>query len=289
MSAVARATVSGMLAIAMWSSLPALTVALRPLPPFQQLAVTFAISSVAGIIWLTVRGAGVLAAVRQPIAALALAALALFGYHALYFTALQRAPAIEASLINYLWPLLIVLFAAFLPGERLRATQFAGCLFGLAAAVLLITRGGGMRIDPRYVTGYLAALAAALTWAGYSVLNRRFASVPSTALVAACALVALLGAMAHRMMESWVDPTPLQWLIVVALGLGPVGAAFALWDHGTKHGDIAVLGTLSYAAPVLSTLLLLSTGQASWHWTLPIAVGLMLIGAWFGVRRAKSR
>src|SRR3546814_15002276 len=64
----------------------------------------------------------------------------LFGYHVFYFLALRNAPAVEASLIAYLWPLLIVVFSALLPGERLRWFHVAGCALGLAGASLLVTK-----------------------------------------------------------------------------------------------------------------------------------------------------
>ena len=54
-----------------------------------------------------------------------------------------RAPAVEASLIAYLWPLLLVVFSALLPGERLRWWHLAGGVAGLVGAGLLVTRGGG--------------------------------------------------------------------------------------------------------------------------------------------------
>lgn len=286
MIAQRRATAIGMLAILLWSALAVLTATTGPLPPFQLLAISFGVAAVTGLAWLLRPGAVGLSALRQPSSALLLTTLALFGYHSLYFIALKRAPAIEANLINYLWPLLIVVFAALLPGAQIRGGQIIGSLLGLAAAILLVTRGAGVAIESQHLPGYLAALAAAVTWAGYSVLNRRHADVPSVAILLPCLLVAVLGAFAHLAFEDWVSPTPLQWLLLVLMGIGPVGAAFLLWDHGTKHGDIALLGSLAYAAPLLSTLLLLVAGVGQLHWTMPVAIVLILLGAWLSLRKA---
>jgi len=282
--AMRRGTLSGMAAIVLWAALAVLTTATAGLPPFQVLATTFAIAAVAGLSWAFARGRAGLAGLRQPAAALALSTTALFGYHALYFVALKRAPAVEANLINYLWPLLIVLFAGLLPGMRVGWQQIVGAVLGLCGAVLLVTRGERLGLDPAYMPGYLAAAGAAVTWAAYSVLNRRHAAVPSSALAGSCMLVAALGALAHGLFESFVAPTPTQWAVLLVMGLGPVGAAFLLWDQGTKHGDIALLGTLSYAAPLLSTLLLLVFGAARPHWTQAVAVLVLLAGAWLGTR-----
>jgi drug/metabolite transporter (DMT)-like permease len=282
--AVRSGTSSGLAAIALWSALAVLTTATGGLPPLQVLATTFAIAGLAGAVWALARGRAGLIGLRQPVGSLVLSTVALFGYHALYFIALKRAPAVEANLINYLWPLLIVLFAGLLPGTRVGWQQIVGAVLGLGGAVLLVTRGQRLGLDPAYAAGYLAATGAAVTWAAYSVLNRRFAGVPSSALTGSCLLVALLGAAAHALFESFVVPTPMQWAVLLVMGLGPVGAAFMLWDHGTKYGDIALLGTLSYAAPLLSTLLLLVFGAAKPHWTQAVAVVVLLAGAWLGTR-----
>jgi drug/metabolite transporter (DMT)-like permease len=280
------ATLAGFAAVVLWASLALLTTATAGIPPLQLLALGFGVAGLAGIGWTLRPGGEGPAALRAPPAALALAVAALFGYHALYFVALKRAPVVEASLVNYLWPLLIVVFAAGLGGVRVLAGQWAGTGLGLAAAALVVSRGGRPDLDPAHAAGYAAALGAALVWALYSVLNRRHAAVPSATIYIACALTAMLGAVAHAGLETWVAPTAAQWLAIVALGLGPIGVAFWLWDVGTKRGDVAALGTLAYAAPLLSTALLLVAGRAAPHWTQAVAVGLLLAGAWLGTRGA---
>lgn len=282
------ATLAGLGAIVLWSSLALLTTLTDGLPPFQVLATGFGIAGAAGVLRTAWRGRAGWAAWRAPPAALALAVGGLFGYHALYFFALKHAPAVEANLLNYLWPLLIVVFAALLPGTRLRGGHLAGALLGLAAAALLVTRGQPLSaLDARAVPGYLAALGAAAVWAAYSLLNRRHAQVPVDAVVPACLLVAVLGLGMHLAFERSVPPAPGQWLALVAMGLGPVGMAFALWDAGTKHGDIALLGSLSYLAPLLSTALLVAAGRAPAHWMQAVAVALLLAGAWCALRASR--
>ena len=285
MTARGRATLAGFAAVLLWSSLAVMTTATGAIPPFQLLAMGFGVAGLAGVALLLRPGGPGLSALRQPWAAGALGIGALFGYHVLYFTALKRAPAVEANLINYLWPLLIVVFAALWGGARVGAGQWLGTALGLGAAVVLVTRGQSLQIDPAHVPGYAAALGAAVIWALYSVLNRRFEAVPSTAMAGACLGVGVLGGLAHVAFETTVAPTPAQWAVILALGLGPTGIAFWLWDIGTKRGDIAVLGTLSYAAPLLSTGLLLAFGRATPHWTQAVAVALLLAGAWPSVRR----
>jgi drug/metabolite transporter (DMT)-like permease len=280
-----RATLVGGIAVLLWATLALLTTAAQPVPPFQLVALTFAIAFLLALgKWTAARlggGAAVLSHLRQPAAVWALGVGGLFGYHFFYFTALARAPSVDASLIAYLWPLLIVLLSALLPGERLRWWHVAGGIAGLVGAGLLVTQnaGGGVAFRAEFALGYLAALACAFTWSVYSVLSRRFGRVPSDAVGGFCGVTAALGLLCHLAFEETRWPDLGGWLAVLALGLGPVGAAFFVWDYGVKRGDIKALGAFAYAAPLLSTLLLIVFGRAAATWTVAAACALIVGGA----------
>lgn len=268
-------TLIGFSAILMWSLLALLTAASGTMPPFQLSAICFSIGTLIGMVAI-VRNPALIKSFRQPWPVWALGIGGLFGYHFLYFTALRNAPAVEAGLIAYLWPLLIVVGSALLPGEKLGWHHIAGALMGLAGTVLILTRGGGTSFGGGQALGYGAAFLCALTWAGYSLLSRRFGAVPSVVVTGFCAATAVLSAVSHLALETTVWPeTTGQWLAVAVLGLGPVGAAFYTWDYGVKHGDIQVLGASSYAAPLLSTLILILFGFG--EPTLAILVACLLI------------
>lgn len=274
----ATATLIGLTAILMWSLLAAFTVATGNIPPFQLLAMTFAIGACIGpLTWLWRPNAA--RALRQPLLVWAVGVGGLFGYHALYFLALRLAPPAEAGLVNYLWPLLIVLMSSLLPGERLAAHHIVGAVLGFAGTVLLILGSGEQQFNAAYVPGFLAAFLAAFVWAGYSVMSRKLAAVPTDAVAGFCLATAILAAGFHFALEPSVWPQSLaQWLAIVALGIGPVGIAFFVWDIGMKRGDIRVLGAASYATPLLSTGFLILAGFAKPSITLVIAALLIAGG-----------
>ncbi len=278
------ATLVGFSAILLWSFLAFFTAASGTMPPFQLTAVTFGIGGLAGVALWTLRPQA-MKALRQPWQVWLLGVGGLFGYHLFYFTSLRNAPPVEAGLINYFWPLLIVLFSAMLPGERLKWHHVAGALLALAGAALIVTGGQGLSVKSEYAFGYGAALLGALTWSSYSVLSRRYATVPSDAITGFCLVTALLAGLCHLLLEQTVWPTdPWQWAAIVALGLGPVGLAFYVWDIGVKHGDIQVLGAASYAAPLLSTSILIATGYAAYSHNVLVACVLITAGAVLAAR-----
>jgi len=259
---MARATLIGFSAVAMWALLALMTAASGQVPPLQLSAMTFAIGTAVG---LTAQAASPAFRKSEKVPPMVwlIGIGGLFGYHFLYFTALRNAPAVEASLIAYLWPLLIVLGSALMPGERLGWHHIAGACLGLLGTFLIITKGGGFTFESRYLLGYAAAGACALFWSGYSLLSRRYQAVPTSIVTWFCAATALLSAICHLALEQTVWPANAgEWLAVLGLGLLPVGAAFYAWDYGVKHGNIQVLGASSYAAPLLSTLILIAAGRA---------------------------
>ena len=283
----ARATGIGFVAVLLWALLALLTVGSAPTPPLLLNAICFAIGGTIGVIWTLVTGGfGQLRGVGWRV--YAFGTIGLFGYHALYFTALRLAPAAEAGLIAYLWPLLIVLFSGLLPGERLRAGHVAGALMSLAGAALILGGNLGSGGDGALL-GYGFALACALTWSGYSVLSRRLGATPTASVAVFCLATAALSALAHLAFEDTVAPSgTLGWAAVLGLGLGPVGLAFYTWDVGVKRGDIQLLGTASYAAPLLSTLALILAGVAEPSRALLIAAALITLGAVMAARAGRA-
>lgn len=272
------ATSIGFIAVLLWALLALFTVGSAPTPPLLLNALTFAVGGTLGLIWVTVTRRW--RALRHvPWQVYAFGTLGLFGYHALYFSALRLAPPAEAGLIAYLWPLLIVLFSGLLPGERLGPLHVLGALVAFAGAALIVLRGGAS-FDPATLPGLGLALLCALTWSGYSVLSRRLGDVPTESVAVFCVATAILSALAHLVFEPTLWPSgTIGWGSVLALGLGPVGLAFYVWDIGVKRGDIQLLGTASYAAPLLSTLALILAGITEAGLTLLLAAGLIAGGA----------
>src|SRR3984893_16730718 len=272
------ATLIGLTAILMWSLLTVLTVLTGKIPAFQLAAMTFAIGALAGsLTWIGRPDA--ISALRQPPLAWIVGVGGLFGYHALYFLAVRFAPPAEAGLLNYLWPLLIVLFSSLLPGERLAPHHIIGALLGLIGTVLLFAGNSSSGFTSGQLPGLVAAFVAAFVWAAYSVMSRRLKSVPTDAVAGFCLVTALLAAAVHGLVEVTVWPDNAgQWLAITALGVGPVGAAFYAWDIGMKRGDIRVLGAASYATPLLSTLFLILAGYAKASTTIALAALLIAGG-----------
>jgi drug/metabolite transporter (DMT)-like permease len=278
-----QATATGFVAVLLWALLALFTVGSAPTPPFLLNTLCFSIGGTLGLIWAAASGA--LPRLRNvPLRVSVFGTLGLFGYHALYFSALRLAPAAEAGLIAYLWPLLIVIFSGLLPGEHLQKGHVIGACLGFAGAALIIT-GGGSGFASDHAAGYALAGLCALTWSGYSVLSRRIGTAPTASVAVFCLATAVLSLPMHLLFEETVLPqTPSGWAAIAGLGLGPVGLAFFVWDIGVKQGDIQLLGTSSYAAPLLSTLVLVMAGVAAPNLTLIWAALLITGGAAIAAR-----
>ena len=284
------ATLIGFSAIFLWGTLALFTAMTgADLPPFQMMAMTFAIAFVLMFIKWRREGHWGLKALRQPKGAWLLGVSGYFGYHFCYFLAMSLAPPVQVSLLAYLWPLFIVLLSGFLPGQRLGVWHVAGALLALAGCWVLLG-GGSSAFEAQYLLGYSVAFACALIWSSFSVASRFYASVPTDAVGWFCGATAILALIAHVSSEVTVFPSnSWVWLGILGLGLGPVGLAFFTWDYGVKHGDIRLLGVLSYAAPLISVLLLVLFGFGEASAGLWVACSAIVVGsglAAYGSRRA---
>lgn len=278
-ASASRATAIGTVAIVNWACLALLTTGTGAIPPFETMALSFAVAFLLCVgKWVLFRE-DIAGHLRQPGAVWLVGVGGLFGYHFFYFLAMKTAPPVEANLINYLWPLLIVLFSALLPGERLRWWHIAGTVLGFCGSLLLVTGGGRVAFRAEYAVGYASALACAVTWGAYSVLSRRFGAVPTDTVGGFCGVTAVLAALCHFAFERTQLPSPMEWGALLLMGAGPTGLAFFVWDVGMKRGNIKALGGLSYATPLLSTLLLVLAGRARPSTELALACLFIVGGA----------
>ena len=272
-------------AIALWGTLAALGVALAHVPPFLLTGLALCVG---GLLALPLSRFEV-SRWRVPLPTLALGVGGLFGFHFLLFMALRLAPPVQANLINYLWPLFMVLLSPWLlPGMRLQAVHIAAALLGFAGAALVILgdpAGAGQQAGG-WSWGYLLALMSALVWAGYSLLTRRVPHFPTAAIGGFALVSGLLSLVCHAWLEPAVALTGRDMLLIGALGLGPMGAAFFLWDMALKRGDTRQIGILSYLTPLASTGMLVLVGDRAFTWNIGLAA-LMIVGAALLGTRAK--
>ncbi len=269
----------GITAILLWATLGLFTVLTGDIPPFELVSISFFVASFIGVIMLKVQRHSFSLLFKVPLGAWVIGIMGLFGYHFFYFFAVKNAPAVEANLLNYLWPLLIVLLSSFLPNERLRWFHVLGALLGLAGAFLLVSKNGSLELDSQYTLGYTFAILAAFTWSSYSVISKKLSHIPTYSVTGFCIATAILSLLCHLAFEQTVIPSFTQLIAAIILGLGPVGGAFYVWDYGMKNGDIKVLGSLSYFTPLLSTFLLILFSTAQMSSTIAIACLLIVCGS----------
>ncbi|MDM0010841.1 DMT family transporter [Variovorax sp. J22P168] len=279
-------TLNALAAIALWATLASLGTSLSHLPPFLLTGLALVVGSLPS--WpLVLRDRRAWAV---PARTLALGVYGLFGFHFLLFIALRHAPPVEANLVNYLWPLFMVVLApVLLPGVSLRPLHVVAALLGFAGAAIAIlgARGdsaaGGSAAAASY-WGFLPALGSAFIWASYSLWTKRVPAFPTSAIGLFGLVSGVLSLLCHVMLEPAVAMSARDWLLVVLCGLGPLGAAFYFWDLALKRGDARQIGILSYITPLASTALLLVVTGRPLSWTIALAAALIIAAAVMGTR-----
>ena len=279
---ISRSDRAALAAIVLWATLAGIGAILGDLPPFFVTGTGLLIGSVLSVFV----SRGQISKLRVPTRTLAVGVFGLFGFHAALFTALKLAPPVQANLVNYLWPLLLVVLAPlFLSGTSLKLRHLIAGLVGFVGAALAILSGG--EISEGGLVGYLFALLAAIIWAVYSLLTKKLPHFDSSAVGLFALVSGTLAVAAHFLWEAPVTPTATQWILLLTLGLGPLGGAFYLWDYALKTGDPQRIGLLSFLTPLLSTTLLLVVTGKELTWMLALA-GVLIIGAAYFGNRGQS-
>ena len=266
-------------AIALWASLASLGVSLTHIPPFLLTGIALIIGSVPA--WpFVLRDPSQW---RIPLRTLALGVYGLFAYHFLLFIALRHAPPVEANLVNYLWPLFIVVLSpVVLPGVALRLPHVLAALLGFGGAAIAIA--GWRELSGTLAWGYLPALAAAFIWATYSLMTKRVAAFPTTAIGLFGLVSGVLSLLCHVALEPAAALQSRDWGLLAALGLGPLGASFFMWDKALKLGDARHIGILSYITPLASTALLILVSGRAFTWSIALATAMIISAAVMGMR-----
>lgn len=276
-----------LIAITLWSSLAVLGMLLAHIPPFLLTGIALLVGSVPA--WPFFRQW------RVSWFALALGVYGLFGFHFFLFIALRYAPAVEANLVNYLWPLGIVLMAPlFLPGIKLTGAHLiAACVGFLGAAIailgdVLLSPGVQGPASKGFTWGYIPAAVSAFIWATYSLMGKRISvqgrGFPTAAIGLFGLVSGVLSLLCHALFEVPTSLSLRDWLLIMLLGLGPLGAAFFLWDAALKKGDARKIGILSYITPLASTVLLMFVTGRPLTWGIGLATVLILGAAVLGSR-----
>ncbi|MCV2402144.1 EamA family transporter [Marinomonas sp. C2222] len=286
-----QATAIGCLAIFLWSTLALFTTQANSVPPMLLLTITFSVASVLFLGVYLLKGEVKSSWKKTPLKTVMTGGLSFFFYHYLYFYAFQNAPPVEAGLIAYLWPLLIVLMVGFTKGNHLLWTHLIGATIAfIGTGIMLYSKEGATDVgyeETFHWTGYAAAFACAFIWSGYSVSNRKHQDVPSSAVLWYCLITALLAAIFYIFTEAQESSFSVKsinfdtWVAIIGLGLGPVGIAFFCWDLGVKKGNLSLLGVLAYTTPAISTIWLalftsLQLSKGQW-----IACSMITLGALF--------
>ena len=259
-------TLVGAAAIPLWATWPLLAVlSTGSIPLFQFLAIIFAVG--AAILFLVGRPApahsGKVMTRRYGLkankwASAFMISIGIFVSDVFFIKAIQFIPAAQAGLLNYLWPLMVVLAGVPLGLVQASRKHAFSILLGLAGAMLVI----GPDLTAGAWAGIVLALATGLSWTAYCLFRLWQGPDAPDALASGFALSAGIALVLHLATETTIIPPIGALISAVLVGLVPLTLGNLAWDHGVRRGDRVLLATLAYATPLVSALFLVMFGFA---------------------------
>ncbi len=270
-----NATAIGLIGVCMWSVTTVLFAYIHSVPPLQLSAMIFFFGYCAMTATQILRGEDMRSYWARPVKDylfwLSTAGL----YTILIFIAFRTVPVFEANILNYLWPVLLIVFAALLNKEPVTAVQIIGGLLGFAGTVTVFLPADGAPAFADFHWGHGLSLFSASVWAFYSAMARRI-HYPAGFLGPVFLVFSVIAAALHFLFEKTVMPDALEWSVILFLGFCRV--SYALWDIGMKRGDVILLASVSYFLPLITSVLLVVLGFGP-HKPLMILGAAMIIAS----------
>ena len=256
------ATLIGYIGVLFWSFSALFNAAVRSIPVFEIITVAYGLAAI--IIFAKVAIKHEWHKFRQPLAVYIIGLLGIFGNDIFYIAAFKKIPAVQADLINYLWPVCIVFFAGFLPKEKFNVYHFVAAIIAIIGTYLLFTKGQGLGgFNSHYIIGYILALCGVVVWCVYVLVSRNYQNIPIEMVAMYCGIGALISLIIHLSIEPTIEPSMPQWIVLILIGCTAQGLAYVFWDYGVKRGNLFLLSILTYGNPIISVVLLVTFGYAN--------------------------
>lgn len=268
------ATLIGYIGVLFWSFSAIFNASVRRIPTFE--IIIFAYGTACVVILARVAWRREWHKFKQPLMIWVIGILGIYANDVFYIAAFKQIPAVQADLINYLWPVGVIIFSGFLPREKFNAYHLAAALIALIGVYVLVTGGRGLGgINPRYFVGYSLALSGVVTWCVFVLVSRHYPDIPVEMIGVYCGIGALLSIVPQAVTEKFVMPTAKDLAVLIMMGLTAQGLAYVLWEIGVKRGNFLLLSVLAYGNPILSVLLLVIFGFT--QLTVAVAIASVMV------------
>ena len=268
--------------VLIWATLATVAkIILSDIPNFEALAVSSAFAFVFLLIVNIVNGSIKEMKHYKPRDCLMMSGLGFLGlflYSALYYYGIAVLSSQEACILNYLWPMMIVVFACILLKEKLTLRKIIAMAMSFAGIVVLTLGSGGVSSGNR-LFGIIACVTAAVCYGLFSVLNKMHRLHQGITMMWIWLTVAVCSAIAGWLFEEWQPITGWQWAGIAWLGIVVNAVAYLLWAIALKGAaDSAKIANLAYLVPFLSIVLSALVLKEQITYTAVIALVLIVGG-----------
>ena len=210
-----------------------------------------------------------------------------FLYYVFYLMSLKLIPAVEASMLNYSFPIMIVILSIPINGEKLDKWKVLSLLLGFIGVIIILTNGNLAHIKISNVKGDLLALSAAICWGIFSTLGKKnntdtflsnYIYTTVTFLLTTCCMIFYSKFVLLDIHAFW----GLLWL-----SLSNIVISYFLWFQALKVADSALVANLSFITPFVTlSFIMIFLGESIQYIQI---IGLIIILAGTALETIKSK
>lgn len=209
---------------------------------------------------------------------LGLGFLGFFVYEFLYYFGIAQLTASTACILNYLWPVMLVLFSCLILKEPFTTRKVLAMVASFLGVVVL-SAGGNDQYGAHPVLGIIGCIVAAVSYGLFSVLNKREDLDQDLCMPIYWGVTMVSGLIAGFVEGGWVMPDLRTWLILAWLGIMANAVGYLIWAIALNDSkNSARIANFAFLVPVLSMLLSALILREQIHWNGIVALVLILGG-----------
>ena len=193
---------------------------------------------------------------RSLVTAFGLGFLGTFLYYLLLYFGYAKAKGLEVLVIQYTWPIFIVIFSVWLLNEKLTWKSILSCTLGFLGVLIVLTKGDFSQLYLADISVDLIVLLAAGVFGLFSVLSKKVDFEPFTATTLFFLSATAFSFFSMMIFSNFQFPSSSSIIPILGNGILINGFSYILWLKGLSHAKASSTAPLVFITPILAAILI---------------------------------
>jgi len=180
-----------------------------------------------------------------------------FLYYLLLYYGYKEANGLEVLVIQYMWPIFIVILSLFILKETLTKNKLLSVIFGFIGVSIVVTKGDFTQLNFTNVDVLLIVMLGAIVFALFSVLSKKVTTNLTNAVMVYFFSAILFSYITMSMFSTFIFPSSKEWFSIIVNGVFLNGVSYLFWIKALQSMDASKVAPYIFITPILSAFFLI--------------------------------